>query len=138
MATKQKTFLARFLAYMVGGTLYFWVGYALFAVAYSVFGWNWFWAKVFGDVVGRAVNYVVQRYWAFNDTAQGEARHVGRYTIITVVSIALDYAIVGGLKLLGLSPYIGQLVSAGFFTIWNYLWYKYWVFPEKMSSNNHL
>lgn len=119
---------------MVGGTLYFWVGYALFALAYSVFGWNWFWAKVLGDIVGRTVNYVVQRYWAFNDTAKGEAKHVRRYTVITIVSIVLDYVIVGGLKLLNISPYIGQLVSAGFFTVWNYLWYKRWVFPENPTK----
>ncbi len=131
MAKKHKTLISRLAQYAIGGTLYFWIGYALFAVAYSAFGWNWFWAKVLGDIVGRIVNYGVQRYWAFNDTGKGEAQHMERYTVITVVSILLDYAIVGGLKALGLSPYFGQLISAGFFTIWNYLWYKYWVFPEK-------
>lgn len=131
MAKKYRAFISRLIKYAIGGTLYFWVGYALFALAYTAMGWNWFWAKVLGDVVGRTVNYGVQRYWAFSDTSRNEKSHVERYTVITVVSIALDYAIVGGLKMLGLSPYIGQLVSAGFFTAWNYLWYKHWVFPEK-------
>ena len=127
----NKKIIARLGEYMVGGTLYFWVGYALFAFAYSALGWNWFWAKVLGDIVGRVVNYVVQRYWTFSDTNKSESVHMERYVVITVASIVIDYAIVGGLKALGLSPYIGQLISAGFFTIWNYLWYKYWVFPEK-------
>lgn len=131
MAKKHKTLISKFIEYFIGGTLYFWIGYGLFALAFSVFGWNWFWAKVLGDVVGRTVNYMVQRYWAFNDTNKSEASHMERYTVITIVSIVLDYAIVGGLTMLGVSPYIGQLASAGFFTIWNYLWYKYWVFPEK-------
>ena len=131
MAKKHKTLISRFVEYMVGGTLYFWIGYGLFAVAFSVFGWNWFWAKVLGDVVGRSVNYLIQRYWTFSDTNKSESSHMERYAVITVVSIALDYGIVGGLKALGVSPYIGQLVSAGFFTVWNYLWYQRWVFPEK-------
>lgn len=131
MAQTEKNRITRFAEYLVGGTLYFWIGYGLFAVAYSVFGWNWFWAKVLGDVVGRTVNYGIQRYWAFNDASLKEAEHIQRYTLITVVSIVVDYAIVSGLTLAGISPYLGQLVSAGFFTVWNYLWYKYWVFPKK-------
>lgn len=133
MAKREKARLARVAEYLVGGTLYFWIGYGLFALAYSIFGWNWFWAKVLGDVVGRSVNYAVQRYWAFSDTNKSEASHIERYTVITAASIGLDYGIVGGLKMLGVSPYIGQLVSAGFFTIWNYFWYKLWVFPRKTS-----
>lgn len=135
MAKKaEKKFVARFAEYMVGGTLYFWIGYGLFALAYSIFGWNWFWAKVLGDAVGRTVNYLIQRYWAFSDAKKAETSHIERYTVITVVSIGLDYAIVGGLKALGLTPYFGQLISAGFFTVWNYLWYKYWVFTKKPAK----
>jgi hypothetical protein len=38
--------------------------------------------------------------------------------------------IVASLKSVGLTPYLGQFVSSGFFTIWNYFWYRFWVFPE--------
>ncbi len=127
---KPKTLLGRIAEYLIGGTLYFWVGYGLFAFAFSVLGWNWFWAKVLGDVVGRTVNYIEQRYWTFSDTGKNENQHMGRYVTITIVSTGLDYAIVGGLTALGVTPYIGQLVSAAFFTVWNYLWFTYWVFPK--------
>lgn len=131
--TKKKAKLAtQFAEYMVGGALYFWVGYGVFAFAYSMLHLNWFWAKVCGDVVGRTINYVVQRYWTFaRDTGKQEAEHMERYAIISVVSVALDYAIVGGLKWLGVTPYIGQLVSSAFFTVWNWLWYRLWVFPRR-------
>lgn len=128
---RKKSIVRRFAEYMLGGALFFWIGYGLFALAYSVFGWNWFWSKVLGDVVGRTVNYLVQRYLTFNDTSKAEATHMGRYWALSVVSIGLDYLIVGGLKALGVTPYFGQFISSWFFTIWNYLWYKYWVFPEK-------
>ena len=128
---KSKSFIARAGQYLAGGTLYFWVGYGLFALAFSVFGWNWFFSKVFGDIIGRSANYVVQRYWTFSDTTKAEKSHLERYMVITIISITLDYIIVGGFVATGVSPYVGQLISAGFFTIWNYWWFKRWVFIPK-------
>lgn len=129
----QRKLIVQFGEYMVGGALYFWSGYGVFAVVYSGFHVNWFWAKVAGDIVGRSINYLVQRYWTFaRDTKKAkETSRVERYTVISVVSIALDYGIVGGLKWLGITPYIGQLASASFFTVWNWLWYRLWVFPRR-------
>lgn len=126
--------LAQFAKYMSGGMLYFWSGYAVFAICYSLFKWNWFWAKVAADAVGWILNYVVQRYWAFAgpDRAKlSEMKHVGRYIFIETIGFILDYLIIYGLKQLGISPYIGFFVAAAFFTVWSYLWYKHWVFPEQ-------
>ena len=57
-----------------------------------------------------------------------------RYLIISGVDFVIDYYIVRGLKMFGISPYIGQFFSAGFQTIWNYFWYKYWVFAHKPAK----
>jgi hypothetical protein len=46
----------------------------------------------------------------------------------------LDYAIIGGLKAIGITPYIGFFISSLFFTVWSWLWYKYWVFPEGVKQ----
>lgn len=123
----------QFLKYMVGGNLYFWSGYAIFALCYSVLGWWWLWAKVAADIVGWSLNYFVQRYWTFAGKHQklSEMQHVARYLFIESVGFVLDYVIIGVLKALGVTPYIGFFISAGFFTIWSFLWYKYWVFPEQ-------
>jgi putative flippase GtrA len=129
-----KTRLApQFLKYMAGGSLYFWSGYAVFAICYSLFGWWWFWAKVAADAIGWSLNYLVQRYWAFaSDRLKlSEMQHVGRYLFIETIGFVLDYAIIAGLNALGITPYIGFFISAGFFSIWSFLWYKYWVFPEE-------
>jgi putative flippase GtrA len=129
-----KTRLApQFLKYMAGGSLYFWSGYAVFAICYSLFGWWWFWAKVAADAIGWSLNYLVQRYWAFaSDRLKlSEMQHVGRYLFIEAIGFVLDYAIIAGLNALGITPYIGFFISAGFFSVWSFLWYKYWVFPEE-------
>ena len=127
--------IQRFLKYSVGGSIYFWVGYGVFAVCFSIFHWNWFWSKVACDVIGWSCNYLVQRFWAFADRKSlSEMQHAGRYVFIESVGFVIDYLLIGGLYHLGITPYIGFLISAGFFTAWSYLWYKYWVFPERRGK----
>jgi putative flippase GtrA len=120
---------------MAGGGLYFWSGYALFALTYSGFGWSWLWAKVLADAVGWTLNYLVQRYWAFAGGKQkfSEIKHLRRYIFIESIGFVLDYLIIGGLNHVGITPYIGFFISSAFFTVWSYLWYKYYVFPADKS-----
>lgn len=126
-----KAELARFGKYMVGGGLYFWIGYGVFALCYSVFGLPWLPAKIIADIIGWTSNYLVQRFWAFKDQAHlGEMKHASRYIIIESIGFVLDYLIIYGLDHIGISPYIGFFISSAFFTVWSYFWYKYWVFPE--------
>ncbi len=122
----------QFLKYMTGGSLYFWTGYAVFAICYSLFHWNWLPAKIAADVIGWTLNYIVQRYWAFAEHHKlSEMQHVARYLFIESIGFVLDYIIIGVLKHIGITPYIGFFISAAFFTVWSYFWYKYWVFPER-------
>lgn len=128
--TLDRHTLIQFGEYLVGGGVYFWSGYAVFALCYSVLGWGVLPAKIAADVVGWTANYLVQRYWAFNNKGlqHHEGRTIGRYALLTVGNLMLDYLIVLGLYELGVTPYIAFFISAGFFTIWNYLWYRFWVF----------
>lgn len=122
----------QFMKYFAGGSLYFWSGYLIFALGYSVFHWWWLWAKMLADAIGWTLNYIAQRYWAFAGQAKhlSEMQHAGRYVTIESIGFVLDYLIIAGLKSIGITPYIGFFISAGFFTIWSFFWYKYWVFPE--------
>jgi putative flippase GtrA len=131
MPTRQR--IIQFLEYWVGGNVFFLSGYATFSICYSLLGWRWWQAKLLADTIGWTLNYIVQRYWAF--ASSGLQKHEGknrwRYITLSLVDTVLDYAIVGGLVGLGVTPYIGMFVAAGFFTVWNYFWYRYWVFaPE--------
>jgi putative flippase GtrA len=124
--------LIQLIEYGISGGVYFWTGYAAFFVFYSMLHWSLWWAKILADVVGWIVNYLLQRFWVFSSSSLGEHRVevTTRYSIITLVDFVLDYVIVRELKQIGISPYIGQFISAGFFTVWNYIWYRWWVFPE--------
>lgn len=133
---KKKNEITRIVEYMISGGAYFWSGYATFGFIDKVLGGSFFWAKSISTLVGWTVNFLLQRYWVFKNPklAKHQTEVTGRYMIITLVDFVLDFLIVFYLKQMGITPYIGQFVSAGFFTVWNYIWYKYWVFPDKFKS----
>lgn len=127
----------QFVAYLVGGSVYFWSGYLVFAVGYSGLHWRWLPAKLLADVVGWTLNYLVQRHWAFaSRSLEGhEGATVGRFTLVSAANLALDYLIIYGLNRVGVSPYLGFFISAGFFTVWNYFWYRFWVFLRRNNKS---
>jgi putative flippase GtrA len=133
---KQQKEVTRIVEYMVSGGAYFWSGYLVFFLLDKVFHATFFWAKSVSTLVGWVVNYILQRYWAFDNPRlkAHQTEVTGRYAVITLTDFVLDFLIVWGLKEVGVTPYIGQFISAGFFTVWNYLWYRYWVFPDKFTS----
>jgi putative flippase GtrA len=128
--------LIQFIEYMVSGGVYFWVGYLLLNYLYYALHWSLWWATILSNVVGWSVNFILQRYWAFNNQAlkKHKTEVTAKYTFITLVDFALNYVILYGLNAIGITPAIGQFISSGFFTVWNYLWYRFWIFPEKIAS----
>ena len=133
--TRRKFNLVQLTQYLISGGAFFWSGYLMFFLLDKQFGWSLWWAKLTANVVGWIVNYTLQRYWVFNNPklAKHQTEVTRRYALITIVNFLLDYGIVASLKYAGLTPYIGQFVSSGFFTVWNYFWYRFWVFPTKYS-----
>ena len=123
------------IRYIVSGGAYFWTGYLAFFAFDKGLHWSLFYAKIVADIVGWIFNYILQRYWVFNNSSLSKLRTTvtSRYLIITAADFLIDYVIVRELKILGLTPYLGQFVSAGFFTVWNYFLYRFWVFPENYN-----
>jgi len=135
---KTRFELIRIVEYLVSGGLYFWTGYGVFFICDHFLGFNLWWAKLTANLVGWTVNYLLQRLWVFRNPALAKHRVevTGRYVVITLVDFVLDYAIVRGLQAVGITPYIGQFASAGFFTVWNYLWYRSWVFTSRVHRRH--
>lgn len=136
----QRKEITRVTEYIISGGAYFWTGYLVFFLCYQLFHFNLWWAKLAANITGWIVNYLLQRYWVFKNPklAKNQTEVTTRYIIITLVDFVIDYLIVAGLKAMGLTPYLGQFVSSGFFTVWNYFWYKLWVFPEKFKKKERV
>jgi len=125
--------LWQFVEYLFTGGIYFWVGYILLDAFYYGLHWNLWWSTIVSSIVGWVVNYLMQRYWVFKNSEleTHQTKVSGRYAFITIVDFLLNYVILFGLRKIGITPAIGQFFSAAFFTGWNYVWYRFWVFPEK-------
>lgn len=138
MAKKVKShkLLIQFVEYLVSGGVYFWVGYFILLYLYHIAHWNLWWSTIVSNVIGWAVNFVLQRFWVFSSKSlKGHQTEVtGRYIFITLLDFVLNYIILKGLIKVSIDPAIGQFISSGFFTIWNWFWYKYWVFPDKFAK----
>ncbi len=133
---QRKKLIVQAAEYMISGGAYFWSGYAVFALLWSGLHWNLFWSTIVSNVFGWTVNYLLQLHWVFKNKQLKSHRTqvTGRYIFITLVDFLLNYLILYGLRKIGITPYIGQFVSSGFFTFWNYFWYRFWVFPTKFAK----
>lgn len=144
---KQRRVLIQFVEYMISGGAYFWSGYLAFAFLYGndsgswpSLHWGLWWSTIVSNLFGWTVNFILQRFWVFsNQSLKGHATQVtGRYIFITLVDFVLNYFILLGLKNIGITPYIGQFISSGFFTVWNWFWYKYWVFTDNFKKKKSM
>ena len=136
--TKQKNLVIHLAEYMLAGGAQFWTGYFWLLVADGSLHWSLWWAKLSANLVGLSISFVLQRNLTFSHTKQdSKLSQVSiRYFVVMGIDFVIDYFIVqyfvGLSALFSLSRptalSIGQLVSAGFFTIWNYFWFKLWVF----------
>lgn len=127
---RSNKLMIQFAEYMVGGGVWFWGGLGVFAICFDVFHWPWWVSKVLADGFGWSANYGIQRYWAFySSKLKGRDRQViFRYVLINSIDFVFDYAIVWAFVHSGITPYVGFFASAAFTTVWDYLWYRFWVF----------
>ncbi len=124
--------LGRFTEYMISGGVWFWSGYILIITLDDVIGL--FLANFVGNAVGLTLNFLLERYWVFDSKRMSSlATATKRYFIYTFINaFLLNYLILETLRTgLGIKPEIGQFIASAFFTLWNYYWYKYWVFKGR-------
>lgn len=128
---KQTSELKRIAEYMVGGGIWFWSGYIIIVLLYGRV--PLFWANFIGNAVGITLNFIVERYWVFKTDRPASLLVASRrYIVYTALNaFLLNYLILSGLNRVGIEPKFGQFIAASFFTVWNYIWYKVWVFKAQ-------
>lgn len=131
MKSRTKKLIVQFAEYLVGGGVWFWSGYVLIVLLDNHIGL--FWANFVGNAVGITLNFLIQRFWVFRTHRPSKiAFTAGRYVVYTILNaFLLNYLLLYLMKQwFGIGPEISQFIASGFFTLWNYFWYKVWVFPE--------
>src|ERR1700759_794967 len=84
---KQRQELTRIVEYFISGGAYFWSGYLTFFIIDKGLHASFFWAKSVSTLVGWTVNYLLQRYWVFNNPKlkKHQTEVTGRYAVITLI-----------------------------------------------------
>ena len=129
--TKSKKFIVQFTEYMITGGVWFWSGYVLIVLLDEPLGL--FTANFIGNAVGITLNFILERYWVFRTKRPAKLGVMAaRYVVYTALNaFLLNYLILYGLReWAGIGPEIGQFIASGFFTVWNYIWYRNWVFKK--------
>lgn len=129
---RMKKLIIQLASYMVGGGVWFWSGYVLIILLDDHIGL--FAANLIGNAVGITLNFIIQRFVAFRTNRPVSiVLSARRYVVYTVLNaFLLNYLILYAIReYIGWGPEIGQFIASGFFTVWNYIWYKIWVFPER-------
>lgn len=131
MKKPKRNQLIQAAQYLVSGGAWFWSGYFIIVVMTPVIG-LW-WANLLGNGVGITINFLLQRYWVFDGSRKTKTSTVtGRYVVYTLLnSFILNFLILFGLEKVSIPVYIGQFIASGFFMVWNFVWYKTWVFKEQ-------
>ncbi len=128
---KHRKLIVQFTEYMISGGVWFWSGYILIILLDNHIGL--FWANLVGNAVGISLNFMLNKLWVFKTKQHDNLQETAvRYVIYTVLNaFLLNYAILYALiTYANIGPEIGQFIASGFFTIWNYYWYKKWVFKH--------
>ena len=112
--------------YIAGGGVYFWSAWLIITFGEQYLG-LW-WANLIGNTVGIVLNYLIQHFFAF--PGRNILNSGWRFGILTVVNLILSYYILKFLVAQDIKLWLAQFISAALFTIWNYVWYKLWVFAE--------
>ncbi len=132
---KKSKELKRFTEYFISGGVWFWSGYVLIVVLDNHIGL--FKANLIGNAVGISLNFLLERYWVFKTKNPAKIAIAStRY----VNAFLLNYLILKVLSDHGIKPEIGQFIAAGFFTVWNYFWYKVYVFKgleQPLRTRHH-
>lgn len=115
------------LGYLAGGGAYFWSAWLIITFGTAHIG-LW-WANIIGNTVGVFLNYLAQRFLAF--PGKNIFNSGWKFVVITLVNFILSYFILKALTGAGVPLWLAQFISAGIFTVWNYAWYKLWVFKDE-------
>lgn len=113
--------------YLLIGGLSFAVDFGVLFVAHGLLSIWLPLATVVAYLVAFAVNFGLNRIWAFGSDAP-VGRQLARYITLVAVNTVPTVGLVTGLAALGLQYLAAKVIATAVLTVLNYLAYRHWVF----------
>jgi len=77
------------------------------------------------------IYFFLSKQWVFtNNGKRKTSGELVRFGLLMATNLVINIFVLNWLNSLGIIPYISQLVISLFLTGWNYVWMKFWVFPQ--------
>ncbi len=128
-----------FIKLQIAGNIPFWGTYFLFALLDKVFYAQTTPALFVSTIAAYTLFFVVNDWWVFNKSRSQRKKttNIWRFIIFMSITALLTFNITIQLdEIFGISPYIGQFISAGISISWTFIGLKFWVFaPAKKHRN---
>jgi putative flippase GtrA len=119
--------LLRFL--LVGGAS-FAIDLGLLVILHEVFGVDLWIATPIAFLVSLGFNFFVQRSFTFQSSARAHVSFL-KYGALVVFNLVATDLIVNVFDYWGLAYTFGKVFATVATTLWNFLLYKYWIFPSE-------
>ena len=131
----------QFVKLQLAGNILFWGGLLGTALCREVFHLSSVWALAVGSLLAYGVFFLVDENWVFSDKT-GKRKTGGeivRFIAFMGVNYFINILLVDWCgRLSGLNVYWSQfVVSTVFFTFWNWLGLKFWVFRHGRHARHH-
>lgn len=131
-SSRLKLFI-EFIKVNLAGNVLFWTTYASFPIFYEILEWPRIMSLVVASLLGNVLFFLIDKHWIFVDKSgrRKTSTEVVRFIIFMTLNFFINIAIIEGLAVyFNLTPYIGQFAAALFFSVWNFVGLKFWVFQE--------
>jgi putative flippase GtrA len=134
MKTKRKKsllkLLTEFAKLQLAGNIPFWGTYLGFMLFDKALGWEEFYALATATILANILFFIVDDKWVFaNEKGKRKSSYeILKFIIFMSFSASLVFGITTLLSYFGISPYIGQFISATLSTAWVFLGLRFWVF----------
>jgi len=126
-------YLVEFIKLQLTGNILFWGTYAGFFLLHELAHWNETPALAIASICAHVLFFIINKEWVFNDKTgkRKTSSEIIRFVLFMGLGYLINLGIITGLShYFGITPYIGQFVAALFFTVWNFIGLRFWVFQE--------
>jgi putative flippase GtrA len=125
--------LIQFIKLQLAGNILFWGTYIGFFLLYEFAHWSQTAALATASIIAHTAFFIVDKKWVFHEHEGRRKTRVELFRFIAFMGLNyfINLGIITGLSVyFDITPYVGQFISALFFTFWTFIGLKYWVFRK--------
>lgn len=122
-----------FVKLQLAGNILFWGTYIGYFLLHEFVHWDSMTSLIMASLIAHFLFFIANKEWVFEDETgkRKTGTEAVRFTLFMGLNFFINLGIITTLDYsFDISPYIGQFISALFFTVWSFIGLKYWVFRD--------